>query len=151
MARHICAAFISCLLLFVYPRNEMFTKYKSVEAYEVRPGMLAFPTYDEDGMVCEIGLERRQYSREIINLDPGLSREEIDEIVDELAPPEVRGPKSDDPFDDLMLINGPGMTTVEQYENTTVEIFTNLKRGANVVAVIQWKNRKCEPPPSEAD
>jgi hypothetical protein len=28
-------------------------KYKAVEAYEVRPGILVFPTYSEDGEVCE--------------------------------------------------------------------------------------------------
>lgn len=60
-----------------------------MEAYEVQPGILAFPTYAADGQVCEIGIERRHYSLEVIRLDPGLSREEIDKTVDDLAPTAV--------------------------------------------------------------
>lgn len=48
--------------------------------------------------MCEIGIERRHYSPELIKLDPSLSREEIDKTVDELAPSAVRGQKSESPL-----------------------------------------------------
>ena len=126
-------------------------KYKAVEAYEVRPGILMFPTYSEDGEVCEIGLERRHYSWEIIRLDSTLAREDIDAIVDELAPASERGPKSQNPLDRLMLVVGPGRTAFEQYENITVEIeggaiINSQKKSTfdDVAAVIIWKHRKCK-------
>jgi hypothetical protein len=80
------ACVLLLLLLTASPQTTSMAKYKAVEAYEVRPGILMFPTYTEDGQVCEIGLERRHYSPEIIRLDPNLSREDIDAIVDELDP-----------------------------------------------------------------
>jgi hypothetical protein len=139
------------LLLTASPQKNTMAKYKAVEAYEVRPGILMFPSYSEDGQVCEIGLERRHYSPEKITLYSTLSREEIDAIVDELAPASERGPKSQNPLDDLMLVVGHGRTTFEKYENVTVEIEgvvianSNKKRTVdNVAAIIGWKHRECK-------
>jgi hypothetical protein len=143
------------LLLTASPQKNPMAKYKAVEAYEVRPGILMFPTYSEDGEVCEIGLERRHYSREMIRLDSTLAREDIDAILDELAPANERGPKSQNPLDSLMLVVGPGRTALEQYENVTVEIeggaiINSKKKGTfdDVAAVIIWKHRKCKEAPA---
>jgi hypothetical protein len=151
MSRFISAVCMAFLLFTAYPQRNGLTKYKAVEAYEVQPGILAFPTYAEDGQVCEIGIERRHYSPEVIRLDPNLSREEIDKTVDELAPTTVRGQKSDSPLNDLMVVAGPGRTTVVEYENVTVQIQSGVvgvarkeKTVENVAAVIRWKNRKCK-------
>jgi hypothetical protein len=139
------------LLLIVSPQKNPMAKYKAVEAYEVRPGILMFPTYSEDGEVCAIGLERRHYSPEMIRLDSNLSREDVDAIVDELAPVSERGPKSGNPLGDLMLVDGPGMTTIEQFENVTVKIESAVAAKSKktttvdeVAAVIIWKHRKCK-------
>jgi hypothetical protein len=51
---------------------QQFEKYRKVEAYEVRPGLLVMPRYASDDEVCEIGLERLLYSPELIRLDPAL-------------------------------------------------------------------------------
>jgi hypothetical protein len=150
MAKLLGAICVLLLLLTPSPQKNTMAKYKAVDAYEVRPGILMFPRYSEDGRVCEIGLERRHYSPEKITLYSTLSREEIDAIVDELAPASERGPKSQNPLDDLMLVVGHGMTTFEKYENVTVEIesavIANSKKKNtvdNVAAIIQWKHRKC--------
>jgi hypothetical protein len=151
MSRFISAASMAFLLFSAYPQRNGFTAYRAVEAYEVQPGILAFPTYAEDGQVCEIGIERRHYSPEVIKLDPSLSREEIDKTVDDLAPAAVRGQKSDGPLNDLMVVAGGGMTTIADYENVTVQIYSGVigvsgkeKTVENVAAVIRWKNRKCK-------
>jgi hypothetical protein len=139
------------LLLIVSPQKNPMAKYKAVEAYEVRPGILMFPTYSEDGEVCEIVLERRHYSPEMIRLDSNLSREDVDAIVDELAPASERGPKSGNTLGDLMLVDGLGMTTLEQFENVTVKIESAVvaksKKATTVdevAAVIIWKHRQCK-------
>ena len=147
-----CTAML--LLLAANPQNDKhdkFSKYKTVEAYEIRPGILAMPSYAEDGQVCEIGLEKRQYSPEIIRLNPSLSREEINQIADELAPANERGPKSKDFARDLMAVSGGGMTTISTYENVTIQIHsavspTSKKHGIiadDIAATIKWTNRKC--------
>ena len=151
MAKVLSAACVLFLFLTASPQKNRMAKYKAVEAYEVRPGVLMFPSYSEEGQVCEIGLERRHYSPEMIRLDSTLARTDVDAIVDELAPASERGPKSQNPLDDLMLVVGPGRTTFEQYENVTVQIesaviATSKKKSTvdDVAAVIIWKHRKCK-------
>jgi len=151
MLRFISAACAAFLLFTTYSQRSGFTKYKAVEAYEVQPGILAFPTYTEDGQACEIGIERRHYSPEVIKLDSSLSQEEIDKTLDDLAPAAVRGQKSVSRLNDLTVVAGRGMTTIVEYENVTVQIHSAVIGVArkettveNVAAVIRWKNRKCQ-------
>lgn len=145
----------SSMLMFLAakPQSDKFSKYKTVEAYEIRPGILMMPRYAEDGQVCEIGLQRRHYTPEVIKLDSGLERKDIDEIVDELAPVSERGPKSKD-FGglDMIITAGVGMSTNIEYENISVQLFSHVVSGRkrisfiddNVAATIIWKNRKCQ-------
>jgi hypothetical protein len=151
MSRFVSAVCTALLLFTAYPQRNNFTKYKAVEAYEVQPGILALPTYAEDGQVCEVGIERRHYSPGVIKLDPSLSRKEIDKTLDDLAPTAVRGHRSDSPLNGLIVVAGPGRTTIVEYENVTVQIDSAVigvarkeKTVENVAAVIRWKNRKCK-------
>jgi hypothetical protein len=140
------------LLLTAAPQENRMAKYKAVEVYEARPGILMFPRYTEEGQVCEVGLERRHYSPEKITLYSTLSRKEIDEIADDLAPASERGPKLEGPLNNLMLVVGHGITTSVEYENVTVQIESAVIDNSNkkstvvddVAAVIKWKNRKCK-------
>lgn len=150
MARLLC---VSCALLFLLtasPQNNTFLKYKAVEAYEVRPGILMFPRYAEDGQVCEVGLERLHYSPEKIVLYSTLYRQDIDAIVDELAPASERGARSGGPTDGLVSMMGHGMTAIEQYEHVTVQIHSaltgNLEKSTidPIAAVIMWRDRLCK-------
>lgn len=145
-------ACVAMLLFFaVAQRKETPAKYQAVEAYEVRPGILMMPKYSENGQICEMGLEKRLYSPEKIRLDAGLSREEINQAFDELVPINERGPRSRDIADNLDLIDGRGFMMNEAYQNVLLKIFSNVRKttrteiqlDANLVAVIQWKNRKC--------
>jgi len=151
VAKILSAACVLLLFLTASPQEKTMAKYKAVETYEVRPGILMFPSYSEEGQVCQIGLERRHYSPQMIRLDSTLARKDVDEVVDELAPASERGPKSQNPLDDLIHVVGPGMTTFEQYENITVQIestvIANSKKKStveDVAAVIIWKHRKCK-------
>jgi hypothetical protein len=143
------------MFLFVAakPQSERFSKYKSVEAYEVRPGILMMPRYTEDGEVCEIGLERRHYTPQGIHFESSMPRKDIDEIVNEFAPVSERGPKSKDfGAGELTIENGGGKTTLVDYENVSLQIYSSVvthgKREVFVddaiAATILWKNRKCQ-------
>lgn len=148
MARLFCASCALLLLLTASRQNNTFLKYKAVEAYEVHPGILMFPRYAEDGRVCEVGLERLHYSPGKIVVYSTLSRQEIDAIVDELAPASERGARGG-PTDGLVGMIGHGMTAIEQYEHVRVQIGSAVidnseKPVDDVVAVIEWKNRKCK-------
>lgn len=155
MSRCITAVFIASAFLAgsILSKTD-FSKYKKVEAYQIRPGVLMMPRYTANGEVCEIGLQRQVYSPEVVRLYPSLSQDEIDSAVDELAPSGERGQRSEI-FGgrDIILEDGAGITTTQDYENLTVYTLAPVFRGhctkneicteGNIAIVIKWKNRKC--------
>ena len=144
---------VMLLLLAANPDREKFAKYKSVEAYEVRPGILMMPRYSAEGQVCEIGLEKLHYSPEKIRLDFDLPRQDIEQIFDDLVPSAERGPKPTTLLEQGMTtVSGRGMISDEEYQNVSIRIFEKItsadgKDGASldeVAATLTWKNRKCQ-------
>jgi hypothetical protein len=144
---------VMLLLATASPDREEFAKYKAVEAYEIRPGILMIPRYSVDGQVCDIGLEKLHYSPEKIRLDSSLSRQEISQIFDELVPSAERGPKPTNLLEKGMTtFSGRGMISGEEYQNVSIRIFGSFspadgKEGATldeVAATLTWKNRKCQ-------
>jgi hypothetical protein len=132
--------------------QQRFAKYQKIEAYEVRPGILAMPRYTADGEVCEIGLERLLYSPKLIRLDSSLSREEIHQILDELVPADERGKPAKDPSGNLITESGLSMTTNIEFENVLIQIYgatlpSRHKKETTVnevVATVKWKQRMCQ-------
>jgi hypothetical protein len=110
------------------------------------------PRYSQDGQVCEIGLQTRHYSPEIVRLDSSLSRSEINGLFDELVPADERGRKSEAFGSEMTTMDGPGLTTIIQYENVWFEIVSErlptstqkVIRESDVVAIVHWKNRTCQ-------
>jgi hypothetical protein len=89
----IISAVSIALAMFVVakPQSERFSKYKALEAYEVRPSILMMPHYAKDGNLCEIDLERLHFLPGRIDLDSGLTIEEINAVANELIPRSERG------------------------------------------------------------
>ena len=133
-----------------------FKRYKAVEAYEIRPGVLMMPRYDSTGQVCEIGLEKLHYSPEVVRHGSGWirretrhdsdwSRKEIDEIVAELAP--ERGARTDH---EETALDDEFVTTFYGYENVTIQIHTwremSSQKDSTVeqdAVIIRWNHRDC--------
>jgi hypothetical protein len=149
--------YLSCVaavfLLGAMPQTEMFSKYKTVQAYEIRPGVLATPRYAEDGRICEIGVEKRTYSPEMIRIGSSFSQKEIDQIVDEFAPLEQRGAKSKDLLGGMMTMSGATYTNATVYENVTIMSYggmatksgrSGLSSTGDVAFTIQWTKLKCK-------
>ncbi|MBZ5531769.1 MAG: hypothetical protein LAO20_10085 [Acidobacteriia bacterium] len=139
--------------MFLLPSaNPGFAKYKAIEAYEIRPGILMMPRYSSDGQVCEIGLAKLHYSPEMIRLDSSLSRKEIDQMFKELVPANERGPKPTDiGGSDQISESGRSLVTSSEYENISIQIYSAVLPSStkheivadNVAATIRWKNRRC--------
>lgn len=148
------------LLLGAKSQNEMFAKYKQVEAYEIRPGVLAMPRYNADGEVCEIGFEKPSYSQGSLDIQLSFTQKEIDEIVDEFAPPDVKGTKSKEWWNGMMDVSGQAYVTTTTYENITIStaggITPTFHRNfvghqsvhwastGDVAFTITWTKRKCQ-------
>jgi hypothetical protein len=148
---------LACIFMFVIPianpQVVKFTKYKKVETYEVRPGILMMPRYSEDGQVCLIELQRRLYSPEQVSVSPSLLPDEIDQIINELVPAREKGPRPKNLLEQGTTdFIGSTMVTDEEYENISIRIYGEILHGSkvkhivaeDVVATIQWKNRKCQ-------
>jgi hypothetical protein len=135
------------LFSLLRPQREAFSKYTSVEAYEIRPGILIMPRYSNNGQVCEIAVEKSHYTSTAIDLDSTLPREEFIRIVDELAPSNERGRLAIDFNDEyLSLYTGNSVTTFKEYENISINIYgkTSPKDGVrDVAATVSWKKRAC--------
>jgi hypothetical protein len=144
------ASIAASLFLFAGAQGDGFSKYRAVEAYEIRPGILMMPKYASDKQVCEIVLERHHYSNETASLDSTMPREVITQIADELAPPRERGPLTTALGRDyLSAYSGNSVTTFADYKNVSIRIFgiaspAGTAAAGDVVAVIHWNDRKCQ-------
>ena len=131
--------------------KQQFTKYRSVEAYEVRPGILMLPRFTADDQVCEIGLQRLLYSPDLVRVNADLSRKDIDQVLDELVPTNERGKPVESPVDGLITESGQSMVTSMDFENVVINIYgatapQGRKGGvttSEVVATVKWKKRTC--------
>ena len=139
------------IMLTALPTTEQrFLKYRKIEAYEVRPGILMMPRYTADDKVCEIGLERLHYSPDLVRLGSDISSKDIDEILDELVPADERG-KPGKELDNLITQVGQGFTQNIEFENVTLQIYgaasPSDRKGETTVnqvaATIKWKQRMC--------
>jgi hypothetical protein len=138
------ACAIAFLLFPVNSHNEPFSKYKRVEAYEVRPGILMMPSYSANGQVCMVVLQKAHYVNGVTDLDSTLPREVVTQILDELAPPSERGPLTTDPeMARLSLYSGNSVTSLLDYKNVSFDISRLTSSPGDIVAVIQWKGRSC--------
>lgn len=151
-------SFLVCAVALLFPsgepQNGKFSKYKAVEAYEIRPGILMLPKYAEDGQVCEITLETTNAFSDTINLTPTLPRKTVLDLVDQLAPVDERGPRTMDfGRDYISQHSGESVTTFAEWENVAVNIYgkASTRCGAgDVVAEIRWKKRTCATPKDSA-
>jgi len=151
MSKLIGVALIATLLLpSANLAREQFAKYRAIEAYEVRPGILMMPRYSDDGHVCEIGLEKLHYSPDKIRLDSSLSRTEVDEIFDELVPVAQRGERLKGIAGNLSTESGQDLTTNIEFDNVSIQIYAQILSASKrrtivdeVAATLRWKNRKC--------
>jgi hypothetical protein len=125
-----------------------FKQYRSVESYEVRPGVLIRPAYSARGGVCEISIERRHYSNNAVDLDAEMSKEQIRLLFDELAPQRERGqPGMKLPEGtEITVVDGGIRTARILYENVTLTMYGRAESQKFVAATITWAKRPCVPP-----
>jgi len=133
------------LLLHVNFRNERFSKYTQVDAYEVRPGILMMPRYSASGEVCRVVLQKDHYAKGMADLDSTVPDEAVTDIFDELVQPNERGPlNTDSEMARLSLYSGDAVTASRDYEYVSFRISRLASSAGDIVAVIEWKGRSCQ-------
>jgi hypothetical protein len=138
---------VVALLFLARPQSDKFSRYKSIETYEVRPGILMMPRYTEGGEVCEMTLEKHHYSNGTAYLGSTIPRETIIELTNELVPQSERGRQTMGFGKEYMsAYGGNGVATFAEYENISIEISgiaSPVASAGDIVVVIKWKKRKC--------
>lgn len=154
MTKALFSAGVALAALFVaQSAHDRLSRFKTIEAYEVRPGILMRPQYTSDGQFCEIALEKLHYSTGIIRLDPTLTSTEVHEIADQLVPDDERGPKPKNLLEqDSTDYEGLSAVTSEEYENISIQTYRAIEGaskgtitlGKIAAATITWKHRTCD-------
>jgi len=130
----------------VHSPQEFRSRYHLVESYEIRPGVLATPTYAESGMLCEVSIEKRHVNGDTVDLGSTIPRKESLEIIDELAPPYERGKAIIQwgGFDYIDEISGSMAVATADYQDVSVQIFRTRSDPGDTAVILKWKNA-CEP------
>jgi len=149
----IAVLFLIVLIAADGGQNSSLSKYKRIEGYIIRPGVLLIPHYSEDGQLCETELESEHFVDGKVILSSSLTSEKVDEIVDELAPPAQRGDLLGGPGGrDSASFSGGALVTYRNFTNLSVSTYTAVSRGSisdmkqigDPITVIVWKDRKCK-------
>jgi hypothetical protein len=127
---------------------DLSARFKAVPAFEVQPGILAFPKFSSGGQVCELALQRQHYTGQTALLDAAIPHEVIGRVVDQIVSPRERGtliPALGQ--ESISAYSGNAVTTTTEYENVSIQVFgRNSPKvvAGDVVVVIHWKKRTCQ-------
>ena len=143
-------ASICLLACFAGVSSDRMQKYHALEAYEIRPGIIATPVYTASHDLCEVSIEKRHYSNNGVDMDATMPKEQILSLFDELVPKEERGgPGWKLPPDTEITESDLGMLRTRiPYENVTLAIFgkkDSPDRQKYVTAIISWNKLPCGP------
>jgi len=122
----------SALLAADSPSEVNLSKYKKVEAYEIRPGILMMPVYNAKRELCEIGLQPRSYSPGVMRLGYGFPKDVVFQIFEDLVPTETRGPQPANLIARSgIFFSGHSANEYEEYENVSIHMGYGFSSLAN--------------------
>lgn len=125
--------------LGVNPAQKFEARYNRVESYEIRPNILATPSYTDNGLLCKVSIEKRHVQADVVDISATIPRKVSMEIIDELAPPLERGPRNprSGPFD-YEVGNGSTEVMTIEYENASVQIYSERSNYGDTAIVLTW-------------
>lgn len=136
------------LFAFGQTRADFERKYGSeANIFEVRPGILMTVKYGDHGQACEMVIEKRHKTQSGINLNSVLPDALVKELIDELAPVEMRGKRIDKGYMDKWYlesnISGNLTETDYRYERFTISLIGSLSsstEGSGTIVLIIRRN-----------
>jgi hypothetical protein len=134
------------MLAFPLGPNKRFDKYQAIETYEIRPGILITPTYTAQHEICEVAIEKRHYSNNVVDMDAELSDEQIQELFEELVPKSERGQLAWNLGEGTERTDTDGGVSVTYvpYKNVTFAKYRKAKHQNYLAAIITWKTPRCD-------
>ena len=115
------------------------------ESFKVRPEIVVTSTYDNAGNIAEMTIEPQSDVGLIKSRYRRIKSQALKEIIDELAPPKVRGKFIKGTFVDMICLPENDCFGIsDEYEN--VIVYRNGGNDEHRYATIQWKKRKAQTP-----
>jgi hypothetical protein len=125
--------------------QDLASRFKTVSAYELRPGILLLAKFDPSGQICEATI-RPVAAAESVKSAAGFSERLADELIEEVVPVSVRG--APERFLDPDSTVAGGVYEVKtNYALVTVEKvgFYSEKPQQEAIqrVVVRWRKREC--------
>jgi hypothetical protein len=137
----ILIALFTCTLLAAQTRDDLKQKYGDPvsETFVVRPGILVTATYGPMGRIIELLFAPETTDLIKSRTQPGISRERLTPLLDELVPKGIRGKHLISAFLNMTCLpENDCWGSSESYENVT--IYYNVAPELKVhYAVVRWK------------
>ena len=127
-------------------QDQLGSRFKRLVAFEIRPGIVPFPTFSSDGNVCRLTIQKmRPFESGSPDTDQMIPSALVDQLVDEAVPPAERGKPSKYLSTDSYIAGGAAFIK-QDYENVSVGIYgtsvVDKENGATLV-IVTWRNRTC--------
>lgn len=127
-------------------QDQLGSRFKKLVALEIRPGIVAFPTFSSDGNVCRLTIQKMQpFESRNSDTDQMIPSALVDQLVDEVVPLAERGKPSKYLSTESYIAGGAAFIK-QDYENVSVGIYgtsvVDKENGATLV-IVTWRNRTC--------
>jgi hypothetical protein len=141
------AVLVSCVFVCVcvgQSRVELARRYPSVSAFEVRPGVVMFASFDKTHRVCEMRIVKDTASDSADNQE--FSDEMAEQILSELVPLSTRGRLTSDYFSPDSYVAGGTFLLKQDYRLLSIEktgVVTEASVNSIRLVKVRWKRPDC--------
>jgi hypothetical protein len=138
----IALALVTCNKVTGQTENQMEQRYSRSNAFEVRPGVDAYPTFAQDGNVCRMVIAKHpKVDEKSADMNTAMSPALVKEIEEELAPSDQRGRELSPYLSPDSYVIGQASLTQKDYENVSVGVYGS--GGDAYAIVITWNYHAC--------
>jgi hypothetical protein len=131
-------ALTSCSGLIGQTENQLEQRYNRPNAFEVRRGVNAYPTFAADGNVCRMVIAKFP---KVDNMDTTIPPALVKEIENELAPEDERGRELSPYLSPDSFVAGGASLIQKDYENLSIGVYGS--GGDAYAIVIAWRYHTC--------
>jgi hypothetical protein len=125
----LCLAYVFCIsagAAFGQTAAQIKERYgQPTESYSVSDSIWMTPEFTDDGQVCRMKLYPKRVSATTNYLYDSLDRWELAKVLDQLAPPETRGKKTE--YFGFTVLLGQSASTLYAYENVSISFLSSLR------------------------
>jgi hypothetical protein len=130
--------------------QELASRFPVLSAYQIRPGILMLSRFDSKGQICEAIVEPIRQGSKSKTQQLTLSNKLADELIEEIAPVDLRGASSGRFFDPDSTVAGGIYELKTNYEFVSIEKMGNVPQeaGDDTIQVVRitWTKRSCPNP-----